>query len=450
MTMTKYQKLSSLPVSRSVRRLLVTLTAAFLATALLQGQSPAAPASGPAQASAPVSAPASQGRKPFAPSLPLFFEKNDGQFDGRAGFLARMPNATLYLTGADAVLVHSAKATDEASAIRMHWAGSSDTKAPEGEAEMAGRSNYFIGNDQSHWHTGVANFQRVQQRDLYPGVDLVYYGNQQQLEYDLTVQPGASPSRIRLAIEGAKSVALDKATGDLVLVDAVGSPLRLLKPVVYQLDDKQARTSIAGAYVLSAQNTVSFVLGDYDHSRPLVIDPEVVYSTMFGGTTLQTANEGTSPNNLYTGMTVDSNGDVYLSGVTSTINLPATAGAFQSTCNLYDSGALCSNFFVAKFDPTQSGPASLIYATYIGGNAQDYVYQNDGVKYNIAVDSQFDAYIVGKVSQGIYGSGYPTTSNAYRSYLHGCHNRANLLRRAHQAGSNWRHASLLHLARGLI
>ena len=411
--MTKYQKLSSLPVSRSVRRLLVTLTAAFLATALLQGQSPAAPASGPAQASAPVSAPASQGRKPFAPSLPLFFEKNDGQFDGRAGFLARMPNATLYLTGADAVLVHSTKATDEASAIRMHWAGSSDTKAPEGEAEMAGRSNYFIGNDQSHWHTGVANFQRVQQRDLYPGVDLVYYGNQQQLEYDLTVQPGASPSRIRLAIEGAKSVALDKATGDLVLVDALGSPLRLLKPVVYQLDNKQARTSIAGAYVLSAQNTVSFVLGDYDHSRPLVIDPEVVYSTMFGGTTLETANEGTSPNNLYTGMTVDSNGDVYLSGVTSTINLPATAGAFQSTCNLYDSGALCSNFFVAKFDPTQSGPASLIYATYIGGNAQDYVYQNDGVKYNIAVDSQFDAYIVGKVSQGIYGSGYPTTSNAF-------------------------------------
>jgi hypothetical protein len=343
----------------------------------------------------------------------LFFEKNDGQFDGRAGFLARMPNATLYLTGADAVLVHSTKATDEASAIRMHWAGASGAKAPVGVAEMTGRSNYFIGNDQSRWHTGVENFQRVQEKDLYPGVDLVYYGNQQQLEYDLTVHPGASPSAIRLAIEGAKSVSLDKETGDLVLVDAVGSSLRLLKPVVYQLDDNLARTSISGAYAISSQNAVSFVLGDYDHSRQLVIDPEVVYSTMFGGTTLETANEGTSPNNLYTGMTVDSNGDVYLSGVTSTINLPATAGAFQSTCNLYDSGALCSNFFVAKFDPTQSGPASLIYATYIGGNAQDLVSQNDGVKYNIAVDSQFDAYIVGKVSQGIYGSGYPTTSNAF-------------------------------------
>jgi hypothetical protein len=406
--MTMCKKPSFPPVSGSVRRLLLTLTAAFLATAL-QGQSPAAPAGSHAQPSAQ----ASQGRKPFAPSLPLFFEKNDGQFDGRAGFLARMPNATLYLTGADAVLVHSPKSSNKASAVRMHWAGSSGANAPQGEAEMAGKSNYFIGNDQSRWHTGVANFQRVQERDLYPGVDLVYYGNQQQLEYDLTVHPGASPSSIRLAIEGAKSVSLDKATGDLVLVDAIGSPLRLLKPVVYQLGDNQQKSSISGSYALSAQNTVSFILGDYDHSRPLVIDPEVVYSTMFGGTTLQTANEGTTPNNLYTGMTVDSNGDVYLSGITSTINLPATAGAFQSGCNLYDSGALCSNFFVAKFDPTQSGPASLIYATYIGGNAQDVVFQNDGVKYNIAVDAQFDAYIVGKVSQGIYGSGYPTTSNAY-------------------------------------
>jgi len=308
--MTTCQKLSFPPMSGSLRRLLLTLTAAFLATAL-HGQSPAAPAGGHTQAPAQ----ASQSRKPFAPSLPLFFEKNDGQFDGRAGFLARMPNATLYLTGADAVLVHSTKATDEASAIRMHWAGASGAKAPVGVVEMTGRSNYFIGNDQSRWHTGVENFQRVQENDLYPGVDLVYYGNQQQLEYDLTVHPGASPSAIRFAIEGAKSIALDKATGDLVLVDAVGSPLRLLKPVVYQLDDNLARTSISGAYAISSQNAVSFVLGDYDHSRQLVIDPEVVYSTMFGGTTLETASEGTSPNNLYTGMTVDSNGDVYLSGV---------------------------------------------------------------------------------------------------------------------------------------
>jgi hypothetical protein len=367
--------------------------------------------------SATLSSPAVKGKlrtlKPFAPGLPLYFEKNDGQLDRRASFMARMPGATLYLAGADAVLVHSTKTNDQASALRLHWAGAVAEAAPEGEAEMAARSNYFIGNEQSHWHTDVANFLRVRQNNLYPGVDLVYYGNQQQLEYDLTVHPGANPSAITLQIEGANGIKLDKASGDVVLVDAIGSPMRLLKPVVYQPGGYQQKTAVSGSYSLSKSNTVSLVLGDYDHSRPLIIDPEVVYSTMFGGTTLQTANEGTTPNNLYTGMTVDSAGDVYLSGVTSTINLPATMGAFQSGCNLYNSGALCSNFFVAKFDPTQSGPASLIYATYIGGNAQTFVSQDDGAKYNIAVDSEFNAYIVGEVSQGIYGSGYPTTSNAY-------------------------------------
>jgi len=401
--------------SGTARRLLLPLAAVLLSAAL-----PAQTASAPAAYTGANNAvdahllkkAAVPARKPFVPSLPLFFEKNGGQFDRRAGFLARTPGATLYLTGSDAVLVHSEKGKDRASAVRMHWAGSSSATAPEGEAEMAAKSNYFIGNDQSRWHTNVANFQRVRQSNLYPGVDLVYYGNQQQLEYDLTVQPGASPSTIRLQIEGANCVKLDKATGDLILVDAIGSPLRLLKPVVYQLGDNKAQTSISGAYVLSAQNTVSFVLGDYDHSRPLVIDPEVLYSTMFGGTTPPSGG-GYSQSNVYTGMTVDSNGDVYLSGITSNTVLPTTAGAFQSNCNLYDSGQLCSNFFVAKFDPTQSGAASLIYATYIGGNAQDYVYQEDAAKYSIAVDAEFDAYIVGTAVQGMYGSGYPTTSNAY-------------------------------------
>jgi hypothetical protein len=232
---------------------------------------------------------------------------------------------------------------------------------------MAAKSNYFIGNDQSQWHSAVPNFQRVRQNGLYPGVDLVYYGNQEQLEYDLTAQPGADTTRIRLQIEGATRVELDPATGDLVLVDAVGNPLRLLKPVVYQTGENREKTSISAAYALSANNTVSFVLGDYDRARPLVIDPQVVYSTVFGGT--QPSQTGYSVGNTYTGMTVDSNGFVYLGGITSAINLPTTTGAYQPACDELVSGGVttCSNFFVAKFDPTQSGAASLVYSTYIGG-----------------------------------------------------------------------------------
>jgi hypothetical protein len=347
-----------------------------------------------------------QARKPFAPSLPLYFEKNDGQIDRSASFMARMPGATLYLTGADAVLVHSSKANHKASALRMHWVDAAATTTPEGEAEMTARSNYFIGNDHSRWHTNVANFQRVRQNELYPGVDLVYYGNQQQLEYDLTVHPGASPSAIQLQIEGANSIKLDKATGDLLLVDAIGSPLRLLKPVVYQLGDNNERTSIAGAYALSARNTVSVVLGNYDHSRELVIDPEVSYSTVFGGTL--PATTGYSFGNYFNGMAVDPSGNVYLGGESTADNLPTTSGSYQPTCNTYTNGgvAACSNFYVAKFDPTQSGAASLIYATYIGANIE---VQSAGIS-NLAVDSNGDAYFTGDINTP---ASYPTTSNAY-------------------------------------
>ena len=358
---------------------------------------------------------AAQARKAFKPTLPLFFEQNEGQLDQRAGFLARMPNATLYLTGADAVLVHKQKAKDKASALRMHWVGASRATAPVGEAAMAAKSNYFVGNDQSLWHTGVTNFQRVRQSELYPGVDLVYYGNRQQLEYDLTVQPGASPANIRLRIEGAASVAIDQSTGDLVLKDAVDSPLRLLKPLVYQ-NGAQQKTSIPARYLLSAHNTVSFALGDYDHSRPLIIDPEVIYSTVFGGTETTT---GSSSTNLYAGMTVDSKGFVYLSGLTGGFNLPATMGAYQTTCDATAVG--CASFFIAKFDPTQSGAASLIYATYIGGTTDaTYYYTNPGN--NLAVDLNGDAYIVGHVfaadntADPAYGNGqtnFPITSNAF-------------------------------------
>jgi hypothetical protein len=348
--------------------------------------------------------------RPFTPKLPLFFEKNEGQVDRRAGFLARMPAATLYLTGEDAIVVHAG--AKKASALRMHWIGASRAAAPTGEAEMTAKSNYFIGNDQSQWHSGVPNFQRVRQNDLYPGVDLVYYGNQEQLEYDLTAQPGADTTNIRLRIEGANKVDLDPATGDLVLVDAVGSPLRLLKPVVYQADRNQDRTSISAAYALSAHNTVSFLLGDYDHTRPLVIDPQVMYSTVFGGT--MPATTGYGAGNLYTGMTVDQYGFVYLSGTTTTINLPTTTGAFQPACNEYVSGstAQCSNFFVAKFDPTQSGVASLVYATYIGGNTTGvgvFEYSDPDSVSDLAVDGNGDAYFAGYT----YTETYPTTSNAY-------------------------------------
>lgn len=343
-------------------------------------------------------------------AMPLIFEANEGQHDPRASFVSRTPEYTLYLTDQNATIVHAShKKNGRASAVCMEWLNASPAASAEGDARIAGNSNYFIGQDPSHWRSSVPNYQRVKLNHLYPGVDLVYYGNHDQLEYDLTVAPGADPGVIRLHIDGAKHVRLDKATGDVIVRDAVGSEMRLRKPLVYQGPANQkTEHAVAGHYILSERNTVSFAVGAYDHARPLVIDPNVVYSTVFGGS----VTSGSYASNLLTGMAVGSSGFVYLHGITNFTNLPTTYGAFQPACN-EASATQCSNFFVAKFDTTKSGAASLVYATYIGGSEtkigtgeQNAIYTQAN---SLALDSSGDAYITGYSST----YNYPTTSNAY-------------------------------------
>ncbi len=337
--------------------------------------------------------------------MPLLFEKNMGQASSQVSYLSRMPEYTLFLTEREAVISRNGGGK-RASALRMQWLNSNASPTIRGEDKVAGKTNYLIGDDSSQWHTNVANYTQVKYDDVYPGIDLVYYGNQQHIEYDLTVAPGADPRAIRLRFQGASRLRLDSATGDLIARSGSNGQIRFRKPVIYQNDGDQL-LPVSGAYVLSARNTVSFALGDYDHTRPLVIDPYVVYSTMYGGSTAGTFDVAN-----YNGMAVDGQGFVYLQGITSTANLPTTSGSFQPTCNLA-SPTQCSNFFVAKFDTTKSGAASLVYATYIGGNELKVsIYNPNGSYYqmnDIAADAAGDAYFTGASSVG----NYPTTSNAY-------------------------------------
>jgi hypothetical protein len=338
--------------------------------------------------------------------LPLLFEKNEGQTNPEVGFLSRTPAYTLFLTGQEAIIRNN-DGRKNTTPLRMQWVGAQGRASGSGEEEIAGKSNYFIGNDSSQWHTKIANYERVKYRGVYPGVDVIYYGNHERLEYDLTVAPGADPNAIHLHFAGASRVRIDKQSGDL-LVRSRDGEVRFRRPEVYQ-EDGAAVETIAGAYVLSARNTVSFAVGEYDHSRELVIDPYVMYSTVFGGSTAAAS----FPSNILTGMAVDSNGFVYLHGITNFTNLPTSAGAFQPSCNLLTGNVQCSNFFVAKFDTTKSGAASLVYATYLGGSEgkigtgeQDAIYTQAN---SLAVDASGDAYITGYSST----YNYPTTSNAY-------------------------------------
>src|SRR3989475_1125296 len=220
--------------------------------------------------------------------LPLHFEANRGQTHEDVRFLARGPGYSLYLTAGEAVLVltkpnpdtkrdaHSTperlntQARGTPVVVRMSLVGAAPKLPVSGLEELPGKANYFIGNDPAKWRTNVPTYAKVHYRELYPGIDLVYYGNQRQLEYDFIVRPGADPSRIALRFQGADRLDVD-AQGDLVVHTAAGA-IRQRSPVIYQEVGGQ-RVDIPGGYVLKDGQRVGFEVATYDRGRPLVIDP---------------------------------------------------------------------------------------------------------------------------------------------------------------------------------
>jgi uncharacterized protein (TIGR03437 family) len=326
--------------------------------------------------------------------LPLSFEANTGQVDGSVKFLARRSGYGLYLTADEAVLaLRKGGRAHQADVVRMRLAGaSSGAAAPAGDDQLPGTANYFIGNDPARWHTSVPTYAKVRYHGVYPGVDLVYYGNQRQLEYDFVVAPGADPKPIRLQFAGAKGLLL--GTGGDLVVTAAGGAMTFHKPVVYQLADGQ-RKAVEGSFVLLAKNTVGFRVGSYDRGKPLVIDPVLVYSTYLGGSSY--AGQSGFGDDAR-GLAVDGSGNAYVTGYTFSADFPVTQGAFQTT---FSACSYCETAFVTKLNP--SGTA-LVYSTYLaesGGGA----YANA-----LAVDSSGNAYIVGSA-----GTGFPTTPGAFQT-----------------------------------
>ena len=227
----------------------------------------------------------------------------------------------------------------------------------------------------------VPNFAQVEEPGVYPGVNLVYYGNQQQLEYDFTVAPGADASVIRLAFSGAESMALD-AQGDLVLHTAAGDVVEHA-PVLYQ-EIGGARQAVAGHYVLEPDGQVGFAVGNYDPSQPLVIDPTLAYSTFLGG-------DGNDQGNA---IAVDQDGNVYITGYTNSDDFPETGDGVPGTLG-------GQNVFVSKLN---AAGTALVYSTYVGADGSS---QANG----IAVDSAGDAYITGFTNSDIF----PTTAGAFQT-----------------------------------
>jgi hypothetical protein len=363
-----------------------------IALVVLQFPAYAHPPAADLSASTPATladpAAATSARKPIGianyGSLPLAFEVNRGQAGSSADYVARGRGYTLALTGSGASLSLRAPATQAAPTIRMEFLSAASRPEPFASAPLPGKVNYLIGDDPSRWLTNLETFGRVGYRGLYSGIDVVYYGNQGQLEYDLLVAPRADPGLIRFGFDGVGSVRIG-AQGELALSVSDGD-LTLRRPHAYQTIDG-ARVPVPASYAVE-DGEVAFRLGAYDASRPLVIDPVLAYSTFLGG----------DGSDLGLAIAVDRFGSAYVTGQTSG-SFPTTEGAYGRSVNGGD------DVFVAKLNPHGS---ALVYATYIGGSAAD-------AGSGIAVDAAGNAYVTGRTAS----TNFPTTAGAPQTTARG-------------------------------
>src|SRR5277367_1593495 len=318
-------------------------------------------------------------------TLPLAFEPNRGQFPAGVEFAARAPGFSLALKRKRAVLVLGRPGAGENEPRRaaIYFVGSSHSK-PEGEDLETGVSNYLLGNDPSRWRTGVPRFGRVRYRDLYPGIDLKFYGNGRQLEYDFVIAPEANPSAIVLRFSGVSRLETTSA-GDL-LIDAGGARIAQRAPRAYQMIGGVRRSVAAFYQVEERSKLVQISVASYDRAKPLIIDPVLEYGTFFGGSNTDGVNS----------LAVDSAGNAYITGQTISASLtglepgslqPARKGGWDA--------------FVAKIN---AAGTAIVYSTFLGGSLDD-------IGASIAVDSSGNAYLCGITSS----TDFPITSGAYQS-----------------------------------
>ncbi|MBX7222264.1 MAG: putative Ig domain-containing protein [Blastocatellia bacterium] len=327
-----------------------------------------------------------------AARLPLLFEENQGQAPADFRFLARGSKYLLGLTpeGATLTLRPTAKKGNPnhaATTLTMRLEGASRQPVISGREPLSAQTHYFGGTNQNNWKTNISNYAKVAYKAVYPGIDVMYYGNQNQLEYDFIVAPHSNPHTIQMAFAGAKYLLVNQ-DGDLVIGTA-GGKLKHQHPVAYQ-EKNGVRIPVSCSFALN-HNRVGFQVGQYDPLLPLVIDPTLTYSTFFGGT-------GDENDPDYAGVATNASGDVYIVGTTvgnfvpEPLPKPTNNPAFQPICNGTDA-------FIAKFT-NNNGTPTLAYTAYLGGQGSD-----EGRA--IAVDAQGNAYVTGNTNS----SDFPRSSN---------------------------------------
>lgn len=332
-------------------------------------------------------------------SLPLSFELNLGQADASVKYLSHGAGYALFLTKTEAALSMGRKCQDRALlqnldaktrkrfearkfgrmllrryvhcqnlSVQMAIDGANSSARVKPIEELPGKSNYFIGTDRTKWRFGIPNYAGVRYVGIYPGVDLVYYGNRGRLEFDFIVSPGADPNEITLEFTPREHLRVIR-NGNLRLGSRRDAVL-LHRPSIYQVEHGR-KNVVRGGFVLVADGRVAFRVGRYDRKKPLILDPVLTYSTFLDGASGDSDGDG---------IAVDPSGDAYVVGTTFSPTFP-TVNAYQSTAAAPGNGIV----FLAKFNPSGT---QLLYSTYLGGTGGDY-----GA--DIAIDTTGKAYLTG-------------------------------------------------------
>ena len=325
-------------------------------------------------------------------------------------FVAHSGNLALFLTDKDTILrlVRSASRHPGShnqkigsAVLHLRPIGRNAHVAMRGEDPMRARVNYFMGRDPANWHTDIPTYAKVRERQVWRGVDLVWYGSEGQLECDFVLQPGADPRAIKLAIEGADSARAERDGS--IAISTRGREMRLLKPVVYQTIDGM-RHRVDGSYLLRRRKPgiyqLAFQVADYDRARALVIDPVITYLTYLGGTGAHTQDGYDS--NSATGIVTDSSGNLYLTGGTYSLDLPVTANAYTPQL------PYSASIYVSEINPNAPAASQLIYSSYFPADGQ--LTAGNLQTASIAVDSKGRIHLATNASS----RGFPVSANAFQ------------------------------------
>ncbi|MFN7918961.1 MAG: SBBP repeat-containing protein [Bryobacteraceae bacterium] len=316
-------------------------------------------------------------------ALPLSFEPNNGQAPAAYQYVSHSRSLAVALDDGDADL--TLRGPDGAPiTVRLHLDGASQRADARGEKQLPGVANYFLGSDPSRWRTNIPSYSRVRFRDVYPGIDIAYYGTDGELEHDFIVRPGADPARIRMELAGADAVRVESDGSVSAVVRGVTVTWR--RPELYQIRGGQRR-SVTGRYRGDGGNRLAFEVDGYDKAADLVIDPVVAYVSYFGRSSADTGGR----------VVVDSAGNAYTAGITFDGSFPVTPGAPSVSKGTF------GDILITKFNPSGS---AVLYSTHIGGaNAEGAL--------GLAIDGAGNLYLAGSSDS----DDYPVTAGAIKPYL---------------------------------